>query len=164
MVNWRGLLYHNRREEGSPRWESVYLMCNPIVCWLCAACVAIMIAVVLLTCRYRDISPLQGPLGAVRKHTLRTCLFLLFGWLCNLLPYILVDRSAFVYHYLPGLLYAQLLTGVMFDHLPRRLRVVSMSATVAATLAGFLYFAPWIYCFPLSSDQHASMRWFGRWD
>lgn len=123
-----------------------------------------MIAIVLFTCRYRNIAALQGQRGASRKNVLSTCTFLLFGWLCNLLPYILVDRSAFVYHYLPGLLYAQLLSGVMVDQLPRRMRVACMAATVAACVSGFLYFAPWTYCFPLHSEEHARMRWFGRWD
>jgi dolichyl-phosphate-mannose--protein O-mannosyl transferase len=35
--------------------------------------------------------------------------FLFFGWLFNLLPYIAVTRQAFVYHYMPGLLFAEIL-------------------------------------------------------
>jgi dolichyl-phosphate-mannose-protein mannosyltransferase len=164
VVNWRGLLYYNHKEEATGRWASVYLMCNPIVCWLCGACVAVAIAVVLVFCRYRDLPALRGHLGASRKRTLHTCVFLLAGWLCNLLPYILVDRSAFVYHYLPGLLYAQLLTGAMVDQLPRRARFVTMALIFSAIISAFVYFSPWTYCFPLSSEEHAQMRWFGRWD
>jgi dolichyl-phosphate-mannose-protein mannosyltransferase len=164
VVNWRGLLYYNHKEAGTNRWASVYLMCNPIVCWLCGVCVAVMTLAVLFFCRYRDIALLRGRKGGDRQRVLSTCLFLLCGWLCNLLPYILVDRSAFVYHYLPGLLYAQLLTGVMIDQLPRRTRVLLMTAVLSAVAAGFAYFGPWTYCFPLTSEQHAQMRWFGRWD
>lgn len=123
-----------------------------------------MLGVVLFSCRYRNIRVFHGSQGATRMHMLRTCTFLLSGWLCNLLPYILVDRSAFVYHYLPGLLYAQLLTGVMVDQLPRRIRVFAVAVMMAAIIAGFVYFSAWTYCFPLTSQEHAKMRWFGRWD
>jgi dolichyl-phosphate-mannose--protein O-mannosyl transferase len=166
VVNWRGLLYFNRQEPETGKWASVYLLCNPIVCWFCAACVAIMATAGLFTTRYRrgGFGIFCGKTGAARQKALSTCLFLMSGWLVNLLPYILVDRSAFVYHYLPGLLYAQLLGGVMVDQLPRRIGIVSMATTVCAAVGGFCFFAPWTYCVPLTSEQHAQMRWFGRWD
>ena len=41
--------------------------------------------------------------------------FAFIAWLCNLAPYILVSRSCFVYHYMPGLLYAELLTALWLD-------------------------------------------------
>lgn len=164
IVNWRGLLYYNKEEQSTHRWMSVYLMCNPIVCWLCAGCVGIMLVVLMFCVRYREISFTCSIKSTERLKTLSTCMFLLSGWLVNLLPYILVDRSAFVYHYLPGLLYAQLLSGVMVDQLPRFSRLATLVAFTAVTVAAFVYFAPWIYCFPISSDQHAERRWFGRWD
>jgi len=43
-------------------------------------------------------------------------------WVANLLPYIPVKRSAFLYHYLPGLYYAEILLAVVVNALPARLR------------------------------------------
>ena len=34
----------------------------------------------------------------------------------------------------------------------------------ATFLAGFAYFAPWVYALPLDADQHAARRWLKRWD
>lgn len=164
VVNWRGLLYFNRQEQVNNRWASVYLLCNPIVCWFCAVCVAIMLVTVLFMTRYRDAAFSKGRLGDLRRNAVSTCMFLVCGWLFNLLPYILVDRSAFVYHYLPGLLYAQLLSGVMVDQLPRPVGLASVLLALIASIASFIYFVPWTYCFPLTSEQHAAMRWTGRWD
>ncbi len=37
--------------------------------------------------------------------------FCLLGFLQSIVPFLAVSRVAFLYHYLPGLLYAQLLVG-----------------------------------------------------
>lgn len=162
IVNWRGLLYYNKEVDG--KWASVYLHNNPIVCWSCAAFVALFILGFLFSVRYRDSPVLKRKTSVVREHAMRTCTFLFWGWLINLLPYILVDRSAFVYHYLPGLIYAQLLSGVMVDQMPKKVSFIVMFALLAASIAAFLYYVPWIYCFPITSEQHAERRWLPRWD
>lgn len=164
VVNWRGLLYSSKQDWPGERWVTVYLMCNPIVCWVCGVCVTVVLSLIPVICRYPENKFLEGDAGVNRMKAYGTCIFLVLGWLCNLLPYILVDRSAFVYHYLPGLLYAQLLTGMMIDQLPRKLRVATMSGILGGAIAGFLYFAPWTYAVPLYSHEHSQMRWFGRWD
>lgn len=162
IVNWRGLLYYNKEVDG--KWASVYLHCNPIVCWACAACVGLFMVGFLLSVRYRDTKILSPSTRESLGYAMRTCIFLFWGWLINLLPYILVDRSAFVYHYLPGLIYAQLLSGVLVDQLPRPVRVLVMVSLVTSAVASFLYFAPWVYCFPLTSEEHAARRWLPKWD
>lgn len=162
IVNWRGLLYYNKDVDG--KWASVYLLCNPIVCWTCGAFVAIFLLGRLFAVRYRDVKAIKVLHRQSFRYALRTSTFLFWGWLINLLPYILVDRSAFVYHYLPGLIYAQLLAGVLTDMLPLKLRIVVLVAVMAATIASFVYYAPWVYCFPITSEQHAARRWMPRWD
>lgn len=164
IVNWRGLLYFNQEEKSTGRWASVYLIGNPLVIWICAGCVATFITGVLISYRYRDKTLFTGHTRESLQYATRTGVFLFWGWLINLLPYILVDRSAFVYHYLPGLLYAQLLTGVLVDQLPRRLSILVMAVFLCAVFCCYLYYVPWIYCFPITSEQHASRRWLRRWD
>lgn len=164
VVNWRGVLYFNR-EVSAGQWAAVYLIGNPMVCWLCGACVFGVLMFALYVARNRDgVTCMRGRSGRPRRQALQTCMFLVCGWLMNLLPYILVDRSAFVYHYLPGLLYAQLLAGVMIDQLPRRASLVTAAVVLCATVATYAFFSPWVYCIPLTKDGHAARRWFGRWD
>lgn len=162
IVNWRGLLYFNKEIDG--KWGSVYLHCNPVVCLTCAACVAIFILVRLMSVRYRNTKIFKSETRMLLQNALRSGTFLFWGWLINLLPYILVDRSAFVYHYLPGLIYAQLLSGLIVDQAPLVVRVLMMVLIMAASIAAFVQFVPWIYCFPLSSTEHSDLRWYGRWD
>lgn len=162
IVNWRGLLYYNNQTDG--KWQTVYLLGNPVVVWGCGAFVGIFIIGFLMSMRYHNVKILKANTRATLRYAMRTCIFLFWGWLINLLPYILVDRSAFVYHYLPGLIYAQLLSGVLVDQLPFRLRMVVTLAAMSAVVGSFVYFAPWVYCFPLTSGQHAERRILPKWD
>ena len=162
IVNWRGLLYYNKQIDGN--WASVYLHCNPIVCWVCAVCVALFVFGFLMSVRYRSVKLLSPSKRESLRDAMRTCVFLFWGWLINLLPYILVDRSAFVYHYLPGLIYAQLLTGVLVDQLPRLPRAILVVSILVASIATFVHYAPWVYCFPISSADHQARRWLPKWD
>jgi dolichyl-phosphate-mannose--protein O-mannosyl transferase len=43
------------------------------------------------------------------------CSFLALGWFFNLVPYVAVRRQAFVYHYMPALVFAQLLVTVLVE-------------------------------------------------
>eukprot|EP00177_Eucheuma_denticulatum_P005033 GFKZ01009162.1.p1 GENE.GFKZ01009162.1~~GFKZ01009162.1.p1 ORF type:complete len:512 (+),score=24.51 GFKZ01009162.1:179-1714(+) len=162
IINWRGLLYSNNEIDG--KWASVYLLCNPIVCWACGGFVALFVMARLFAVRYRDVKRMKLLQRESFRYNMRTCTFLFWGWLINLLPYILVDRSAFVYHYLPGLIYAQLLSGVVTDLLPFKVRLLVLLVVMGAVIASFVYYAPWIYCFPLTSAEHAERRWLPRWD
>lgn len=47
---------------------------------------------------------------AARFH-LGKVIIMVCGWICNLVPYILVDLSAFQYQYLPGMFY-----GRFYEH------------------------------------------------
>jgi dolichyl-phosphate-mannose--protein O-mannosyl transferase len=53
--------------------------------------------------------------GAVALTLLAARSFAFVAWIFNLLPYVAVARSSFIYHYMPGLLYAQLLTALWID-------------------------------------------------
>ncbi|CAN8071628.1 unnamed protein product [Agarophyton chilense] len=162
IVNWRGLLYYNKEMDG--RWASVYLHCNPIVCIICTASVVIFIMAKLFAVRYRNLKPFKPQTRVLLSSAMRAGVFLFWGWIINLLPYILVDRSAFVYHYLPGLIYAQLLAGLVVDQLPISLRIMTMVILMSMVIAVYVRYIPWIYCFPITSEEHQNLRWYGRWD
>ena len=40
----------------------------------------------------------------------------------------------------------------------------AMKGIMAVVLASFLFFAPWVYAFPLTSEGHARRRLLKRWD
>lgn len=165
IVNWRGVLYYVKREtvDGTEKKQQIYLLGNPVVIYLTLLCVGIFLILLVVTIRYRESSIVRSRIAGLSWNR-NNGIFLLFGWLCNLLPYILVHRAAFIYHYMPGLFYGQLLTAVVFDFLPPKLRAISVLFAVIGIAAAFVYWSPWVYGFPLTKEQHDERRWLPRWN
>ena len=116
---------------------------------------------------------------------------LLFGYYINLVPYELIKRSKFVYHYVPALLHGVMLTVVVADiamkwaalqflRPPLWLARSPLGATLWAkrevivncavggvffiVALGFWYWGlPYAYGFPLSPEEHASRMWVSKW-
>lgn len=82
---------------------------------------------------------------------LRTPLILLGGYLGSLLPFILIDRNTFIYHYFPALCFGIGLVGwtigTMYQNsrLPLWLRRSIVIALPLAALVGFIWTAPLTY-------------------
>ncbi len=88
--------------------------------------------------------------------TQRSLLVLMGGFASSLLPFILVQRTTFLYHYLPALIFSFCLAAVLLgsaDTTPSaaRARRTLGLIVVAAALAGFLAVAP--YTFGLSTGE-----------
>ena len=77
--------------------------------------------------------------------------------------YIAVARSAFCYHYMPGLFYAELLLALFMDRVTRPYHVVGTRIVLAAVFAGFVFWSPWVYAFPLTRQGHDARRWMASW-
>ena len=88
-----------------------------------------------------------------------------FAYWLNLLPYLGVKRSAFAYHYMPALMYAELVAPISMDRVfGARYMGLAAKLMLVAFSAGFYYWAPWIYSLPLTAEEHAARRWYRRWD
>lgn len=164
IVNWRGVLYFVKREtvNEAELKSQIYLLGNPAVIYLTLLSIVIFAIVLLLSVRYRQTWSVRARFAQlVWKRN--NGIFLLCGWLCNLLPYILVDRAAFIYHYMPGLFYGQLLTAVVVDLLPPKTRIAIVVILMGVISAAFVYWSPWVYCLPLTNEQHQARRWLSRW-
>lgn len=170
IINWRGVLYYTLRSTTSDNVktkEIIYLFGNPVVVYAVLCAVLVFVSCLVVTVRYRHVK-------RIRKWTLdherniNTAKFLAFGWACNLLPYILVDRAAFIYHYIPGLFYGELLVGLLVDLLPNSgtfggMRTVVCVTVCSACVAAFAYWSPWIYAVALTEEEHRRRRWLPRW-
>jgi len=87
--------------------------------------------------------------------------FFFFGWVVNLLPYVLVERTTFIYHYLPGLLYGQMLIGLSvdfyFSKFPKVRGLVAM-AVLLVIIVVWGYFGGWVYAYPLSPQAQFARK------
>ena len=91
----------------------------------------------------------------------------LFGYFLNLLPFIFVKRVAFLYHYLPALIFGILILALLmekfvltsfptpgaFTVLPRGRKIIYASVLIAAVI-GLLTFVPISYGLPVAQGYH----------
>ena len=114
-------------------------------------------------------------------------LLLLLGYGANWLPFVVVDRAAFLYHFLPSLLYGLLLAGAALDALvppaplmqppdeptndplylaalrPGSLRWLVCAGCVLGLACSFAFFAPLAYGVPLSDRDFEARLWTEGW-
>ena len=111
---------------------------NPMLCW-------------------GGLLAMLGMLWMVIRHRDRTALFILVGYLAQLLPWVLVTRVVFEYHYFPSTVFLLLAIGYFFRTAelrhPRWRRIVYSFTAVSVAL--FVLFYPNLRGLPISG-------WFGR--
>lgn len=56
------------------------------------------------------------------QHFVKIGQILLFGYVIHYLPYFFVDRTLFLHHYLPALVFKCLLTAAVVEHISLLLR------------------------------------------
>lgn len=168
VYNARGVLYWSGR--GKNRLTSqVYLMGNPIVLWLCLGGVVVFAVTAGLYFRFRHSRSrlamlFKDPIPNGIGNALNVCAYCVTCYWLNLLPYVAVARSAFCYHYMPGLLYAELLTAMWVDRITRPYHNLLVNVCLLAVVLGFVYWSPWVYAFEMKPEAHAARRWLAGWN
>ena len=142
----------------------MYLFGNPLSTWAVVLALALMPVLYIVAARTAwyprggkpHVDVFQTHWGA----TVAPATFALLGWVLNIGPYAVIDRTTFAYHYLPGLLYGHLLLSLLVDRF-----LGDRGAALAAAIAGgtWLFYSPWIYGLPLDMDAHAQRRWLPGW-
>lgn len=106
----------------------IYLIGNPAVWWLCALGV---------------IGLFIGQFFIVGWRRTEAFWILGVGFCANLLPFVIVTRVMFMYHYLTSLCFSILLTAYLLDKIPLQKNV--RRSYVAIVIAGFLMMSPITY-------------------
>ncbi|XP_061749837.1 protein O-mannosyl-transferase 1 [Nerophis ophidion] len=96
------------------------------------------------------------------------------GWLVNFLPFVLMDKSLFLYHYLPALVFLHLLTAALLEHVhthllstarQRGVLQVCVCAMLVCVFLSYHLFCPLTYGSPeLSANQLRALKWRDSWD
>jgi len=158
--NLRGLAEYSK-DEGHRLHTHVYLLGNVAVLWPIAVAMVVALLVCGLYVRYRYAFP---PGSHVHGFVCQAG-FCMLGYFLNLLPYIGVARSTFTYHYMPALVFGQLLLPRVIEVLtPRVWQGTVIRWLLIAAAAVFLHFVPWIYALPLTSEAGDRRRWLPRWN
>lgn len=144
----RPILYYSQALEGTLR-QSISAFGNPMIWWM--GIPAFLYTVYL----------------AVRKKD-RAAMFLIVGYLAEYLPWCLVTRIAFIYHYFPSVPFVVLMLMYCVreagTRLSKRGRLILVSGYAAAALGLFLLFYP-VLSGQTVSGQYVDMllRWMDSW-
>lgn len=120
LLDLRPILYYLSYGDGTVSTIGAFV--NPLLCW------GGLLALPVLAYR------------AVRRD--RTALFLLVGYLAQVLPWVFISRLTFEYHYFAATLFLVLALGYVFDRLRQRGYFGIVYAFTAASGALFALFYP----------------------
>lgn len=159
IISKRGVLYH-LKSFGFQRTAKVYLIANIVVVY--AVLIAIVGFFIFLTVFYLPKLRSRSTRISSSVHGFAARgLFIFAGYMFNLLPYILVERCTFLYHYVPALFYGELAIANCINAMPLSLQKPISYTFMVVTAGAFYYWSPWIYARPLSSSQHSRMAIYG---
>jgi len=87
------------------------------------------------------------------------------GYLLNMLPFMVVPRVLFLYHYLAALVFAIGIVVVWLDALAkgRKYERYALPVLLFIAIIGFVFFAPLSYGLPLADAAYRMRVWLGSW-
>lgn len=169
-LDLRGILYYTSSVDGQD--AKVYLVGNPVVFYICLLGTASFMGIILYhlndirmeTARPKVKNILDSKRMILPYSWFGPGILLLTTYWLNLIPYVLVERAAFIYHFIPGLFYAILLTALLIDRLPMKYRIPTCTIIILSSMAAFWFWAPWIYATPLLASDQMKRELFPRWN
>src|SRR3989344_1859629 len=141
-------IYYWNEHVGSDSDARIYLIGNPAIWWIGT------FAVFYALC-------------SLKFWSNRKILLILGFYAFNILPFIGISRTMFMYHYFTALIIAIILTAYLIDQLPASDHFVTkkrvFGTLLGASLILFVFFSPLIYGLPMSARSYGLRTWFGSW-
>lgn len=134
-----------------------YILGNPAVWWLSLAC---------LIAAFSFLNPVLTNHRADRGRQ-KAMLIMLAFYLLNFLPFIMIGRVTFIYHYFTAFMASIIIACMMLDNLlfsgRNRYGMAIYLAIIAVIAIAFVYFSPLTYGTPLSIDELMARMWLPSW-
>ena len=147
------------QDKYEPAGYESTIMClgNPWVFYLGAVAMAgVLVAFVVKYVRLRDSVSLRQGDGDL------TLAVLVVGFLAQYLPWVLVPRSMYIYHYFASVPFIIMATAWWLDRLPARSRRVAMAFYLTGALVFFVLFFPYASGWLTSTSWLDAMKWFSK--
>lgn len=139
-----------------PERSYIYLLGNPFIYWLgTLSIIALILLSVFKLIRRRSLSN--------DLETSKVILFIIIGYLANLLPFSLIGRVMFLYHYETALIFSIIAIIYFIDLLQPRKKVYAVIVILIVALSAFIYWSPLTYGTPLTDQQLQSRMWLSSW-
>jgi dolichyl-phosphate-mannose-protein mannosyltransferase len=142
-------------EDDEPNKEArIYFLGNPVIWWTSGY--AILFLLINLPPKIPAFISHAKPPPAERPE-----LIIILGYLANMLPFIVLPRGMFLYHYLPSFIFALLAIGLLLDRAERKHVIGGILLAVA--VCGFIYIAPFSYGLVIAQGTADRMLWIEGW-
>lgn len=134
----------------------IYYLGNPLAYWAGFAAILWLFA-------YRSSSAGRKYWRDASAAARRRVLFVLVGFAANFLPFILIGRTMFLYHYEAALIFGIMALALFLENLPPQTKRVAAAAFVCLSFALFVYFSPLTYGTPISDAGLKQRMWMEGW-
>jgi dolichyl-phosphate-mannose-protein mannosyltransferase len=142
--------------DGTETNAYIYLLGNPFIYWLGSL-------TMIFTILYIIIKLILHKAISRDPNTSKLLLFIIVGFLANWLPFALIGRVMFLYHYEVALIFSIIAITYWVGALqPKNKKIVSIFL-VFVTLISFIYWSPLTYGLPLDNDQLKQRMWLPGW-
>jgi dolichyl-phosphate-mannose--protein O-mannosyl transferase len=165
VFNLRGVSYYGQ-DKPHTYTDHMYLIGNHAIHWSVVVGLGGFLALTAFYFRYRTAPHFSTWLPSPALHPyFAQASFALAVYLLNMAPYVAVARSTFAYHYMPALVYGELIVARSIQVLAGP-RYTPMAAKLYLGAVGlvWLHYTPWIYGMGLTNDGHQRRRWIERWN
>jgi len=168
----KGALLSYAEHFNDADWHGhVFLVSNPFICYPILFAIFIFILSSLVIIRFRVYYPLSKQ---ALLYVLHGWMFFL-GWISNLVPYALVARTTYSYHYLPGQFYGMLILALVIEFIPKlyfglfppeigpkflsRFRKVVSILCIIGLVWSYYYCSVFSYGYGLTQNEWLSRKW-----
>jgi dolichyl-phosphate-mannose--protein O-mannosyl transferase len=143
MFNKRGVSYYGK-DLPLTYTAHMYLIGNHAIHWSVVLVLGLFVVLTLFYLRYRNVPRFSEWLGNFKGYFAQ-CSFCLMVYFVNMAPYVAVARSTFCYHYMPALVYGELMVARTIDLLAGpRWRVTATKVYLAIIGLVWFHYTPWI--------------------
>ena len=139
--------------------KMIYLLGNPVVYWLSSFAMAILTLLVVYQCFLSLTHRRPAPEGFY------TMLIITCAYYMNFLPFSLITRPMFLYHYFTALIFAVIAWAVLIDHFMKvqKDKVILICILSVLIVIFYIYFSPLTYGYAPSHAAVMRLFWFKGW-
>lgn len=164
LYNARGVSYYNTLTMDGKR-EMIYAIINPLLIPISIIALIICTITICITPRVLRRAQTMGRERQVKQQRVKMGTFLC-AWICNIVPYVCIERCTFVYHALPALQMACMMAGFALQMISDRFlcRQIVCIGLIVALGVTFKWWSAWIYAYPISKQEVKSLMLMPRWN
>lgn len=150
----RPIFYWQNKDPQTPK-AYLYFIGNPFIYWAGSLSMVILLGYGLYLIVRKKVF--------YRNTHFSPYVFILFGYFINLLPFMLVTRIMFIYHYQISLIFSIVAIAYIVDRIETAKKQAALLVILCIAGSLFVYFSPLTYGTPLTDSERSARIWISSW-